>query len=126
MVSSGDVAEAAGMGGKVREVSCKRTFRGEILQARTGIAEHFLLLGETAENGLGHGVVAGRSGDSAAARFGDDPDRQQHPGGRGAFPMEVRHGGAGAGRLPGGDPLPGQVPRGRRATTAARRSRKSS
>ena len=50
-------AEAAGMGGKVREVSCQRTFRGEILRAKTGAGEHVLLLGETTENGHGHGVV---------------------------------------------------------------------
>ena len=70
--------EAAGMGGKVREVSCQRTFRGKILRARTRVGEHVLLLGETIENGLGHGVVASRSDDSTSARFGDYPGRQQH------------------------------------------------
>jgi hypothetical protein len=39
------------------------------------------------------------------ARIGDDPDRQQHTWARSAFPVEDWHGGAGAGRLPGGDPL---------------------
>ena len=34
------------------------------------VGEHLLLLGETTENGLGHGVVAGRPDDSASARFG--------------------------------------------------------
>jgi hypothetical protein len=70
--------EAAVMGDKVREVSCQRTFRGEILRARTRVGEHVLLLGETIENGLGHGVVASRSDDSTSARFGDYPGRQQH------------------------------------------------
>jgi len=52
--------EAAGMGGEVREVSCRRAFRGEVLPSRGGADEPFLLLGETIESGRDRGAVSGR------------------------------------------------------------------
>jgi hypothetical protein len=57
------------VGGKVREIPGKRIVRGAILQAGAGVATHFLLLGETAENGIISGAFMDRSGDHAAPRF---------------------------------------------------------
>jgi hypothetical protein len=58
------------VGGKVRAIPGKRIVRSEILQAGAGVAAHFLLLGETAENGIIIGAFLDRSGDRAAPRFG--------------------------------------------------------
>jgi hypothetical protein len=58
------------VGGEVREIPGKRIVRGAILQAGAGVAAHFLLLGETAENGINTGAFMDRSGDRAAPRFG--------------------------------------------------------
>ena len=100
--------EASGVGGEIREISGLRAFRGAILQARTGVGEHFLLLGETAENAPGLAC----SGGPAAAGCSEADGWRQHARGRGAVSLEVRHGSGGPGRLSGDDPLPGRVSRG--------------
>ena len=68
--------EAACMGGEVREISGQWASRGKILQPRANLAEHFLLLGKTAENGIGDSAVVRRSGGPATARFGDSYGEQ--------------------------------------------------
>jgi hypothetical protein len=43
-------SEAAGVGGEVCEISLKRSFGGALLQRAASVDEHFLLLGEAAED----------------------------------------------------------------------------
>lgn len=99
-------SEAAGVASKVCEISLKRAFCGAILRTTGSVSEHFLLLGESLESVLGPGAV-GPSCIAADRPLGDAYRGRQRSRDRSAFPLEYRHRGAGASRLPGGDPLPG-------------------
>ena len=83
------------MGGEVREISLKRAFRGAILRTRAGVDEHVLLLGEASEDSPG--AVADRRGSAVAAGIGDARGGQRVERGGGAFLLECRRGGVGAG-----------------------------
>ena len=78
MVSSGDAQKRQAWETRFARYRASGLSVARFCGQETRVGEHVLLLDEKTENGLGHGVVAGRSDDSASARFGDYAGRQQH------------------------------------------------